>query len=66
MSDADRTATRVAENLPFSACLRERGFRLLDIQYETKATSIFRPVKISRSEYLRRLTEVRELSCQFA
>lgn len=35
--------------------LRSRGVQLLDIQYETKATAVFRPRKIPRREYLERL-----------
>ena len=35
--------------------MRARGLALLDIQYETRATSIFRPVSISRRDYLVRL-----------
>lgn len=35
--------------------LRERGFTLLDIQYETRATSVFQPVQIPRQDYLDRL-----------
>lgn len=35
--------------------LRARGMPLLDIQFQTDATAVFRPRKISRREYLRRL-----------
>lgn len=35
--------------------LRARDFALLDIQYETQATAIFRPKKIPRRDYLARL-----------
>ena len=35
--------------------LRERGFSLLDIQYETRATSVFQPDQIPRQDYLERL-----------
>lgn len=35
--------------------LRARGMQLLDIQYETQATSVFQPQQIPRREYLARL-----------
>ncbi|MGE0712791.1 MAG: leucyl/phenylalanyl-tRNA--protein transferase [Planctomycetota bacterium] len=46
--------------------LRDRGFLLLDIQYETKATSVFRPMQIPRVEYLRRLRAALEVSPRFS
>jgi leucyl/phenylalanyl-tRNA--protein transferase len=45
--------------------LRARGFRLLDIQYETKATSVFRPLKIPRADYLERLAKAVALNRSF-
>lgn len=45
--------------------LRDRGFSLLDIQFETKATSIFRPRKLARRDYLRRLRAALESSASF-
>jgi leucyl/phenylalanyl-tRNA--protein transferase len=45
--------------------LRARGYRLLDIQYETKATSVFRPQKIPRADYLARLAEACAMHCTF-
>jgi len=45
--------------------LRARGYVLLDIQYQTQATSIFRPKRISRREYLRRLRAAVELPRTF-
>lgn len=35
--------------------LRAQGMQLLDIQYETSATAVFRPRKLPRREYLERL-----------
>jgi len=35
--------------------LRARGMQLLDIQYETQATSVFQPRQIPRRDYLARL-----------
>lgn len=45
--------------------LRARGYTLLDIQYETDATAVFRPVKISRDDYLARLKQAIALPCTF-
>ena len=45
--------------------LKARGFALLDIQYRTEATGIFKPIRVSRREYLRRLKEAVELDCTF-
>jgi leucyl/phenylalanyl-tRNA--protein transferase len=45
--------------------LRARGYVLLDIQYQTQATSIFRPKRIPRREYLRRLRAAIDLPRTF-
>ena len=45
--------------------LRDRGFSMLDIQFETKATSIFRPRKLPSRDYLRRLQAALESSASF-
>jgi leucyl/phenylalanyl-tRNA--protein transferase len=45
--------------------LRARAFVLLDIQYETKATAIFRPKKIRRRDYLARLQAALALERSF-
>jgi len=41
--------------------LRERGFRLFDIQMQTEHTTRLGAIEISRKEYLRRLREA--LAC---
>jgi leucyl/phenylalanyl-tRNA---protein transferase len=46
--------------------LRARGLVLLDIQYQTKATSVFKPKRLRRREYLRRLEEALALPVTFA
>lgn len=45
--------------------LRARGFRLLDIQQKTGATSIFQPLLLSRGEYCGRLAAAVELERTF-
>lgn len=45
--------------------LRARGYALLDIQYETGATKIFRPLKLRRREYLARLEAALKLERSF-
>lgn len=45
--------------------LRARGYGLLDIQQQTGATAIFRPVLLTRAEYLRRLKGALQRSCSF-
>jgi leucyl/phenylalanyl-tRNA--protein transferase len=37
--------------------LRKRGFLLCDIQMQTTATAVFRPRRVARREYLRRLAD---------
>ena len=46
--------------------LRQRGLTLLDIQYETRATSVFRPHKIPRADYLARLADALDASAAFS
>ncbi|MGA9776914.1 MAG: leucyl/phenylalanyl-tRNA--protein transferase [Verrucomicrobiia bacterium] len=45
--------------------LRQRGFRLFDIQMITRATRLFGAVEISRREYLRRLAVAVTCECSF-
>ncbi|RMG06554.1 MAG: leucyl/phenylalanyl-tRNA--protein transferase [Planctomycetota bacterium] len=64
MFHRERDASKVAV-VGLVERLRARGFRLLDIQYETRATAIFQPVHLSRRAYLARLAEALELPCRF-
>jgi leucyl/phenylalanyl-tRNA--protein transferase len=45
--------------------LRERGFRLFDVQMVTPATEALGAVEIPRAEYLRRLASAIALDCHF-
>jgi leucyl/phenylalanyl-tRNA--protein transferase len=45
--------------------MKERGFRLLDLQYMTEHLRRFGAVEISRGEYLRRLAEAVRLRRSF-
>lgn len=54
MFHRERDASKVAV-VALLERLRARGFVLLDIQYETQATSIFKPTKLARTVYLERL-----------
>jgi leucyl/phenylalanyl-tRNA--protein transferase len=45
--------------------LRERGFKLFDIQQLTPATEQLGGIEISRSEYLTRLARATKLTCRF-
>lgn len=47
------------------ARLRERGYRLLDLQWLTTHLAQFGAVEVSRREYLRRLTSAMEIECAF-
>ncbi len=45
--------------------LKERGYRLLDLQWLTAHLSQFGAVEVSRREYLRRLASAIEIECVF-
>ena len=45
--------------------LRERGYRLLDLQWLTAHLAQFGAVEVSRREYLRRLAGAMEIDCAF-
>ena len=45
--------------------LKERGYRLLDLQWLTTHLSQFGAVEVSRREYLRRLAGAMEIECVF-
>ena len=47
------------------ARLRERGFRLLEVQYLTEHLAQFGVVEVSHQEYMRRLTLALEHNCRF-
>ena len=48
-----------------AARLRERGYRLLDLQWLTPHLRQFGAVEVSRREYLRRLASAMEIECAF-
>lgn len=45
--------------------LRERGYRLLDVQWVTPHLARFGAIEISRAEYLARLDEAMAVDCRF-
>jgi leucyl/phenylalanyl-tRNA--protein transferase len=45
--------------------LRARGYRLCDIQMQTSATAIFKPRRLARRDYLRRLVDALEHPATF-
>ncbi|HXH05470.1 MAG TPA: leucyl/phenylalanyl-tRNA--protein transferase [Vicinamibacterales bacterium] len=46
--------------------LRERGYRLLDVQWLTGHLEQFGAIEIPRADYLRRLRDALQLECRFA
>jgi len=64
MFHLERDASKVAV-VGLVERMRARGLVLLDIQYETRATSIFRPVAIPRAEFLGRLEAALVLDASF-
>jgi leucyl/phenylalanyl-tRNA--protein transferase len=46
--------------------LRERGYRLLDVQWLTDHLEQFGAIEIPRAEYLRRLSDALQVECRFA
>jgi leucyl/phenylalanyl-tRNA--protein transferase len=65
MFHRERDASKVAV-VALVERLRARGMSLLDIQFETKATAVFRPRKLARREYLRRLKAALESDATFS
>ena len=64
MFHREREASKVAV-VALVERLRARGYVLCDIQYETQATSVFRPKKLPRREYLARLRKALTLERSF-
>lgn len=65
MFHRERDASKVAV-VGLIERLKERGYQLLDIQYVTQATAIFRPRQIPRRQYMQRLRQALEQECVFA